>query len=156
MSNRSDLVAAVNATGSHWFKPSTMRWWNSRVESRDVIPVDRERGLWVFVSSEQMDDQTFPTEREARDYVGEDTDVRVFFEAPAGVTNGDGSQASWWVVRFPRVYSVRTVNTGDGRSCIETPDTLNNGGDKHADRASAWAAARVHAHAWREMSRNLP
>lgn len=158
MSNRSDLIAAVNATGSHFFSKGAMRYFNSRVESRDVIPVDRERGLWVFVSSEQMDDDTFPTEREARDYAGDDFAGTVFHDAPAGLKNGDGSQAEWWVVRHPRVYRVRTVNTGEGdRSCIETPDSLNNGGEHHTTRESAWAVATAHAQAWHErMSRNLP
>lgn len=47
------MIAAVKATGSHFFDKGTMDYWGSVVEHRDVIPVDPPR-IWVFVSSERF------------------------------------------------------------------------------------------------------
>lgn len=125
-----------------------MAFFGSRVENRDVIPVDRERGLWVFVSSEQQPDRDFHTEQEAREYLGDDSDgARIVHEAPEGLTNGDGSQAEWWVVRYPRLFTVRTVNLADAPSVVDDPEPLG-GFQGHKTRDEAYAVAKAHAAAY--------
>lgn len=160
------MIAAVKATGSHFFDKNAMDYWNSVVEHRDVIPVDPPR-IWVFVSSERQDDRDFPTEQEALDFLGEDPKgAKIFHEAPQGETNGDGSQAEWWVVRFPRRWKVRTVNLDapDGwqerhpgetwRSVVDTPERLNPHPEGYASRDEAFAVASEHALAWNDSRRD--
>lgn len=53
MSKRSDLVTRVTEAGSPWFTPGSLAFFNSRVESRDILLVGPD--TVVFVSSEQDD-----------------------------------------------------------------------------------------------------
>lgn len=152
-SDRAKMIEAVKATGSHWFDKKTMAHWNRVVEHRDVIAVDPPR-LWVFVSSEREDDRGFPAEQEANDFLADAPEgSKVFLDAPEGETNGDGSPVQWWVVRFPRRWKVRTVNT-DMQNAVETPDRLNPHWEGYASRDEAFQVASEHALAFHDSRRD--
>lgn len=48
--NITEIKMANRAIGHHWFEPGTMRFFNSRIETREVI------GGRYFVTSEQFED----------------------------------------------------------------------------------------------------
>lgn len=72
-----DIWQANRAAGSHWFDPSTMRFFRTRVSST-VYPFE---GGAAFVTSEQYDD-TSPSL-----YT-----VRVFHAATGGVGTAEGHE----------------------------------------------------------------
>ena len=127
-SYKAQMIAAVKATGSHFFDRSTMEHWGSRVESRDVIPVDPPR-LWVFVSSEIFGG-------------AESGGPRRFKVRTVNLDVPDG-----WQEKHP----------GETwRSVVDTPDALNPEWEGYKTRDEAYAVAKAHAEAWHGHRGDLP
>lgn len=81
-----EVIEANRASGHHWFSPSSMRFFGTRIESELI------EGRW-FVTSECQDDATMPRMFTVREVTDEGRTIETVGEFMAYATLADAQTA---------------------------------------------------------------